>query len=230
MEIKVLGSGSKGNCYRVTDGSTPLLLECGLPWREIQRKLDFNTDIAGCLISHEHGDHAKAAKDVMKAGIDIYATEGTLQAIGATGHRMNIITPDKQFTLGTWQILPFDVVHDAAEPVGYLMASGKDKLLFLTDTMYCRYKFQGVTHYMVECNYSLDILRANVDNGTITSDLKNRIIKSHMSLDTVRDFFKANDLSRTEEIHLIHLSDDNSHAERFKKEVQAITGKPVYIA
>lgn len=61
MDIQVLASSSKGNCYRVSNGSTPLLLECGIRFKEIQQKLNFRlSEIAGCLVSHEHQDHCKA--------------------------------------------------------------------------------------------------------------------------------------------------------------------------
>ena len=61
MDIKVLASGSSGNCYYVSDGDSPVLIECGLPWKQIQQGINFRTsELAGCLVSHEHQDHCKA--------------------------------------------------------------------------------------------------------------------------------------------------------------------------
>ncbi len=232
IEIKCLASGSSGNAYYVTDGKTPLLLEAGIPWKLIQQGLNFQTSsLAGCLLSHEHGDHTKAVKDVIKAGIDVYASPGTIEALGITGHRVRPVKAKQQFKVGTWIILPFDTEHDAVDPLGFLAANTEgDKLLYATDTYYCRYKFIGLTHIMIECNYSLDILRANVEGGAAPAELKNRILRSHFSLENVKGFLRANDLSKVQEIHLMHLSGDNSHSERFKQEIQALTGKPVYVA
>ncbi|MDQ0412688.1 MBL fold metallo-hydrolase [Mesobacillus stamsii] len=231
IKIRSFGSSSAGNCYYVTDGHTPLLLEAGIKFKEIQRALNFQTSsIAGCLISHEHGDHCKAYKEVMKAGIDIYATQGTLEAIKASGHRIKPIQAKKQFTIGTWTILPFEVEHDVAEPVGFLLANQQgEKLLFATDTYYIRYKFQGLTHLMVEANYSLEILNENIKRGSIPPVMKKRLIRSHFSLENVKEFLKANDLSKLQEIWLLHLSDSNSNAELFKREVQELTGKLVIV-
>lgn len=136
MDIKVLGSSSKGNCYRITDGNTPLLLECGLPFKAIQRQLHFQlSGISGVLITHEHGDHAKSVKDMMKAGIDCYMSQGTAEALKLSGHRVKVVQAKKQFKLGTWTVLPFDVQHDCAEPLGFLLANlAGDKLLYATDT------------------------------------------------------------------------------------------------
>ncbi len=230
IQINVLASGSKGNCYHITDGQTPLLLEAGIYWKNIQRGLGFQVDIQGCLVTHEHKDHSKAVNEVAKAGIDVYMTEGTVKATGASGHRIRQIKAGNQFAIGTWAVLPFKTEHDCAEPVGYLLGNGKDKLLFATDTFYLRYCFNGLNYILIECNYSEDILKANVEAGIVPVDLKNRIIKSHFGLANVKEFLKANDLSRVQEIYLIHLSDGNSDADRFKREIQGLTGKPVYVA
>ena len=232
IEIIPLASGSHGNCYRVTDGSTPLLLECGISYKRIQQGLDFRvSDLVGCLISHEHKDHCKAVADVMRAGIDVYISQGTIDALGLNrGHRVHSVKAREQFGVGTWTILPFETQHDAEEPLGFLLASKAGKVLYATDTYYIRYRFSGLTHIMIECNYSMDILQRNVEDGAIPKTLKDRVLRSHFSLENVKEFLKANDLSQVREIWLLHLSDENGDAERFKREVQELTGKEVYIA
>lgn len=232
IEITPFASGSTGNCYRITDGRTPLLLECGTKYKDIQKGCGFRlTEIKACLISHEHQDHAKAVKDLMKAGIDCYMSRGTTEALGVSGHRVNIIKAKQQFRLGAWTILPFETQHDVAEPLGFLMANQDgEKLLYATDTYFIRHRFQGLTHIMIEANYSLDILRANVEAGSVPATLKNRLLKSHFSLENVKEFLKANDLSKVQEIWLLHMSNGNSDSERFKREVMELTGKPTYIA
>jgi phosphoribosyl 1,2-cyclic phosphodiesterase len=167
----------------------------------------------------------------MRAGIDCYMSRGTAEALGLSGHRLHIIKAKQQFKIGTWTMLPFETQHDAAEPLGFLLANQDgDKLLYATDTFYIRYRFSGLTHIMIEANYSLDILKRNVEAGAVPKELKSRILKSHFSLENVKKFLLANDLSKVQEIWLLHLSDGNSDAERFKHEIQALTGKPVYIA
>ena len=232
ITVKPLASGSKGNAYHITDGRSPLLLEVGITWKQIQQGLNFKTsELAGCLISHEHQDHCKAVRDVMRAGIDCYMSQGTADALGLSGHRIRQAQARKQFHVGTWTILPFETQHDAAEPLGFLLANKDgDKLLYATDTFYIRYRFRGLTHLMIETNYSLDILRENMAAGLVAPELKNRLLKSHMSLETCKEFLKANDLSRVQEIWLIHMSDSNSDAERFLKEIKELTGKVVNIA
>jgi phosphoribosyl 1,2-cyclic phosphodiesterase len=126
--------------------------------------------------------------------------------------------------------LPFDVQHDVSEPFGFLLANQEgEKLLFATDTYYIRYKFKGLTHLLVECNYSKAILEENIMNGIVPKVMAKRLRRSHFSLENFKGFLAANDLTKLQEIWLLHLSDTNSNADLFKKEVSEITGKPVYI-
>lgn len=232
INIMPLASSSKGNCYLVDDGSTKILLEAGIRFKDIQVALGFQmSSIAGCLVTHEHKDHCQSVKSIMKVGIDVYASQGTLDVLELSRHRTIPIQAHKQFTIGTWVIRPFDVEHDVSEPLGFLMQNDvREKLVFITDSFYCRYRFDGITHLMIECNYSLKILDENIVAGRVPAVMKKRLIRSHFSLENVKDFLKANDLQCISEIWLLHLSDNNSNADLFKREIQELTGKRVYIA
>lgn len=55
MKLKVIGSSSKGNAYILETETGILILDAGVPFREIQKALDFDLErIKGCLITHEH--------------------------------------------------------------------------------------------------------------------------------------------------------------------------------
>lgn len=232
MDITVIASGSSGNAYRISDGDTALLLDAGIPLQRIKQALNFRVrDLAGCLITHAHGDHAKAAGDLAKAGVDVYTSQGTIDACRLTGHRMKPVKALQEVMIGTFAVLPFDVQHDAPEPLGFLLTSRRtgEKLLYFTDTYYLKYRFTGLTHIMGECNYSMDIVGQSVRNGYIPPELVPRLIKSHMSLEHFLDLLKANDLHEVKQIYLLHLSNNNSDAERFREAVQKLTGTEVYV-
>jgi phosphoribosyl 1,2-cyclic phosphodiesterase len=232
IDIQPFASSSAGNAYRISDGRTTLLLEAGLPYKEIQRALAFRTsELAGCLITHEHGDHSRAAKELMRAGVTIYTSRGTADALGLSGHRLRILHAHEQVTVGSWTIMPFEIEHDAEEPLGFVLANRTaEKLVFLTDTYYCRYKFTGLTHIMVECNYSLDIVNQRVESGRLHPAQKRRLLRSHFGLENVKDFLRANDITMVQEIWLLHLSDGNSDADVFRRDIQETTGKLVHVA
>ena len=233
MEIKIIASGSSGNAYLVSDPKTTLLIECGVSFKRIQIGCDFRTnDIAGCLLSHGHFDHSKAAPELIRRGIDVYASAGTIDVCELSGHRVHAIKALSGFEIGSFSIAPFDTEHDAAEPLGFLMYSNMtgEKLLYITDSYYTKYKFPGLTHIMIEANYSLDILNDNIEADPYIGARKRRLMESHMSIDHLEDMLRANDLSRLQQIYLIHMSSDNSDEAAFKERIQRLTGAEVYIA
>ncbi len=226
MEFFSHASGSSGNLYEVRNDSGRLLLEAGIPIKKIKQALNFRlSEVEACLVSHSHGDHASTAKDVAAAGIDTYMTAETAKAIKLAGHRLKIVEPLKQFRVGTWTILPFPAPHDCPGSVGFLIDDGRDKLLFAIDTYDVRYRFDDLTHIAVECNYSMETMAPDIDTTR-----KKRLLKSHFSLANVIKLLRATDLSKVREIHLLHLSRENSDPEYFKNEVEKATGKPVYCA
>jgi phosphoribosyl 1,2-cyclic phosphodiesterase len=214
------------------DNGEALLIECGLRFKKIIQALQYDLRrVAGCLITHSHGDHCAAVHDVLAKGIKVYATPGEHNAMGTDKHHNACISWYKPFMVGSFEVVSFKVVHDTPEPVGYLIRHDEcGTVLFLTDTVYSPYRFNGLVNVIVEANYCQTILDQRLAAGENPKFLHDRVIKSHMSIANCKDLLKANDLTHVNNIVLIHLSDRNSHAERFKKEVQEITGKNVHIA
>jgi phosphoribosyl 1,2-cyclic phosphodiesterase len=161
-----------------------------------------------------------------QSGVGAAVESGIAEALGIElHHRTHIIEAMKQFSIGPWAILPFDTIHDAAEPLGFLIRhESGEKILFATDTMFVKYRFPGLTLTCIECNYS---------KRTMSEDMhpaqRHRLLRSHMSLETVLDFLDANDMSMVRELRLLHLSDDNSDERMFKEKIQGATGIPVII-
>lgn len=233
MNLKVLGSSSKGNAYVLETPTGKLLLECGVKFRSIQEGLGFDVrSVQGCLLTHSHNDHSKASQDVLKAGIDLYASQGTITSLGLQHHRLNVIETGKQFVIGDFAVLPFPTEHDAEGSLGYLVQYRPtgEKFIFATDTYYIRNRFNGLNYILIECNYCKDTLDENIEAGHIPQGMKNRLLESHFSLENVKGFLSANDLSRVNLIVLLHLSDSNSDAKRMIQEIERLTGKMVVVA
>ena len=232
MNIKPLASGSIGNSYIVGDGETELLLDAGIPLKAIQAGSGFRVSrMGGCFITHAHKDHSKAAKDLARLGVDVYTSRGTMDACELSGHRFKPVKALEEISVGTFRVLPFDVDHDAPEPLGFLFTSTAtgEKLLYFTDTYFLRYRFQGLNYIMAECNYSMEGIRRSVELGYIPIERVPRLMKSHMSLEHLLDMLKANDLRHVRQIYLLHLSNDNGDERMFREEVQKQTGAEVYV-
>lgn len=232
MFIRILGSSSAGNGYIVGDEKEQLVIEAGMPFMEVEKALNFNlSGVRGVLISHEHSDHAGFVSQYI-THIPVFATGGTLAAKDILMHpnakRLAYMVVRR---IGNFTVLPFKTEHDATEPCGFLVQlPDKSKLLFATDTYYLHYTFKGVNHWLLECNYDEGILKGNIISGEVHPRVAERVRKSHMSLSQCIDTLKANDLSQTHEIILIHLSSRNSVRQMFIDEVRKATGKYVIVA
>ena len=231
MKIDIIASGSSGNCYKVSNEDTTLLIECGIPYKKIQQALNFKvTDIDGVLVSHEHVDHSKACKDLIKAGVDLYMTKGTKEALNLESHRIKTFQQYHLYLdleIGSFKIKPFRTVHDAREPVGFVIydSLAREELVFITDTQYSIYNFSP-NYFMIEVNYDKKTIN---DNPGLNDELRERIKKNHMSLDTAINLLERSDLSRLKKIYVMHLSDHNSDAELIKKSLQELTGVAIEI-
>ena len=214
MDIDVLASSSKGNCYRISDGVTAVLLDCGIPIKEIQKKTGYTVaSVSGVCVTHCHQDHIKAAMDLLLLGIKVFTSQGTIDASGLKDVNCIPVKALTSFKIGSFKVFAFDVQHDAPEPFGFLLHSDitKENLLYFTDTYYLKYKFPNVQYMLAECNYSLDTISKDVNKHLI-----DRIYQRHMSLEHLIEFLQSNDLSELQAIYLIHLSDSNSDAYMFK--------------
>jgi len=229
--IKVLASNSSGNCYIIQAGEEKLVLECGLDYKSILKGLNYSIKgVVGCLISHQHLDHCKSFKKIFENFPKVVAPVEVLEKFECRHLRKSkIATHLEVFKLGAFTILPFNCQHtntDSSECVnlGYMIQHPQiGKILFATDTYYLKYKFKDIDHILIECNYS----EKNIEALELHEQ---RIFKSHMSLETLKETLKTWDLSSTKTITLIHLSHGNGEPERFKKEIEALTGIPTYIA
>lgn len=236
MQLTIINSNSFGNAY-ILESSTGerLLIECGVAFDKIKQALGFSlANIAGCLLTHEHGDHAKSVNDVMKSGINVFASNGTHSALGTDkNHRAKVCRSEVPFSVGSYQVMAFNVKHDVREPLGFLISHHESgTILFLTDSYYCEYNFSSIAFHqiIIEANYCQKILDARVAAGANPKFLRDRVFTSHMSIETCKKTLATYNLSEVKNIVLIHLSDGNSDESRFKKEVEEQTGKMVHVA
>lgn len=211
MRLKVLGSSSKGNCYFLENEKECLIIEAGIKISEVKKELDFDIGkVVGVIVSHSHGDHAAYVNKFPIMGIPIFKP-------------YEVMAPS--IRLGNFIIRPFSLEHDV--PCYGFHISHKDigNLVFITDTYFVKYKFENIDHLLIECNYVEEILHAGRNQALI-----NRTLKSHMGLETVVEFLKANNSDKLKNVVLLHLSDRNSNEELILKKCYEATNKKTYIA
>lgn len=227
MKIASLASSSKGNAYLIADGKTRLLLECGLSYKELQKRAGFNlARLHGCLVSHEHKDHSLSVRRVAESGVPVYMSRGTAEALELPETVFSLlveIRAGELFTIGTLDVLPFETYHDAAEPLGFLIQSKEDGdiLAFATDTVNLPYTFPGVNILAVEANFCKERLERL---GKMPEKTKHRIANTHMDIEKLLECLRAMDTSRCRQIYLCHLSDASGDEFDFCQRVFRETG------
>lgn len=226
FKILIHATGSKGNAYSIIDGDHKILIDPGLRFRWLRKATNFTlSKYDFILLSHEHRDHSSAIHDLLAMGKNCYMSQGTRDALNIANSGALITYSTHQFERDDWRVLSFGTYHDAAEPLGFVIESpSKNKILFATDTAWINFNFVGITHWIIEANYSEDLLQ----KSHRPEEVKNRIRNSHFEIGRLKEFFGNQELSKTEEIRLIHLSDENSDEKQFVEVIKEATGKPVY--
>jgi phosphoribosyl 1,2-cyclic phosphodiesterase len=226
MILQTIGTGSSGNCYLLKpETGKSLIIDCGV---NFTNAIDFDINsICGAVQTHSHGDHSKFTKSFVNAGINVYMSSQNQKEIGLKSHRIINIEANKQLHIGDFKIMPFEVNHDVY-CFGFLIHHQEcGTTLYLTDTSYSNYIFKGLNNLIIECNYSEQIIENKLNGKEF---LRDRIIGSHMSIETLLELLGKNDLSKVNNILLVHLSDSNSNAIEFKNIVRKLTNCTVTVA
>ena len=207
ISFVVVGSGSKGNATLLFDEETLIQIDMGLPMRRITAALESikknKSDLQGILITHEHTDHIKNLS-MYKGKVPIYASKGTIDYFD------HEVVPFDSFEIGTLSVIPFMTSHDAANPVGYVIISGKTKLVYLTDSGYVPEEsldyLKDADYYIMESNHDLKMLM----KSNRPPVLKRRIKGDEGHLSNVDSAIYLSELvgPKTKEIYLAHLSEE----------------------
>lgn len=213
MILRCLGSGSSGNCYLLSTETETLILDCGLPIREIKKGLNWEiSKVVWVLCSHIHSDHSKAVNDFENMGIPVFKP-------------YEIKTNTQNKWLGSFQITTFDLPHNGTENRGFFIRTlENERILYLTDFEYCRYRFteQKVNHILVECNYQEELVKRDLPNYE-------HKIRGHCSLETCKSFIAANKTNALRTVILCHMGAETTIEQQCLSEVQNVVGDGVNV-
>lgn len=219
MTFLPIASSSAGNAYLLSDGETNLLLECGITVTELRRRLGgFIPNLAGCLVTHEHGDHSKAAKQLLHLGIPVYMSYGTALAHKDNMDEAHILSAGDTVMFGALKVVAFSVFHNTEEPLGWMIDDlrTKERMLFAIDTVNLSYIVPGLDMVAIECNYDAEIMARYPDGDKKFWFRNERTKRCHMEIETAIQYLHKLDLSKCRCIYLMHLSDSYSDESRFR--------------
>lgn len=227
MRMVSIASGSSGNCIYIGSDNTHILVDAGISNKRIQQGLNeiglTGNDVEGILITHEHSDHIKGLGVLSrKYGIPIYGTEETLEQIACTGSLgkfdqslLTPICPDREFLLGDLAVRPFQIDHDAVNPVAYRVQKGDKSVAVATDMghfdQYIIGQLQGLDALLLESNHDVRML----ETGPYPYYLKRRILgdHGHLSNENAGRLLSYILHDKLKKILLGHLSKENNYAE-----------------
>ena len=198
---------------------------------DVKKSINFQlSKIVGCLTTHIHFDHAKYATEYSKLGVKIYGPKDIAERMQFPYDGYHIIQPDKTIRIGGFSVVPFHNFHDV-EIYGYLIRHRDcGTILFSTDSYKIPITIRGVDHFIIEANYSDDILKRNVWNGKVDKQQADRIMLSHMSLQYTVKYLVESEGINASTVTLCHLSERNSDPAMFSHVVQGAIGVPCNIA
>lgn len=248
MKPTCLASSSAGNCYvlefMVKGVPTRIMVECGIPKTTLYQRLNDNgielKSVQACLITHAHGDHSCAAKDLHYLGIPMFGSVETLNAIGISGTYLEELKPTK--VVDGIYVMAFAVEHDCPGSMGFIIKTSEECVIFVNDHKKwdCDLRNFKPDYIFIECNYFHKVVYAQINE--IRKALKHeplsmpeyieyktkmaqheRNLNAHCSLHgTLRGLEKLN-LKNTKCIFLMHLSDRYANEYKMKNEVELKT-------
>lgn len=225
MKLKCIATGSTGNCYTLTsDNGETLILDCGIPIKEIKKGLNWNVKgVVGAICTHRHQDHSKSVADIRNMGIRVFNP--------ALDIFLDVVYFD-DFTIRPFDLTTVDSrwTHTNADGTecpcyGFLITHKEmGKLLYITDTELIKWRFKDINHILLGVNYDKDL----VDTDNPKAD---HVFRGHLSIDTACDFVKANDSDSLQNVIMCHLSSENADKDSFiAKMKNAVNGANVDVA
>lgn len=144
LSLTILASSSEANCAIVRSAETTIMLDCGIPRAKCFRALAeagiSADDVSAVVVTHGHSDHVGGLEGFAgRLNIPVYCSWGEADFLTASGYSLPLkrfrVHPinDNGFLIGNIVVLPFDVPHASAAPVGYRFASDDRAISFATD-------------------------------------------------------------------------------------------------
>ena len=175
--------------------------------------------IVGCCVSHAHSDHLNksTAKEMMFRGIPVYVGEKVYEELSEDANLKGIkrLPIGRRTRIGGFTIQPFPVPHNVPNYGFLIVTPAKERILFVTDAMECKYKFKDIDCIMVECNHDDDTMLNNLDKHDVSISHP----ENHLGLNDCIDFCRHNVSTTTKQIILLHMSHTNINENYAMKQV-----------
>lgn len=217
MKVSVLASGSKGNCTYIETEQSKVLVDIGTSCLYVERNLreiGINPNmIDGIVLTHTHIDHIQGLRVFLKKyHTKVYLSRIMYEELKKELYLENYEYIEDNFTINDLTIEVLKTSHDTEDSNGYIFTKGSSNLAYITDTGYIHKKYheklKNMNLYIMESNHDIEMLM----NGKYPYHLKQRILGSrgHLSNEDASQYLTSFIGSKTKDIILIHLSEENN--------------------
>lgn len=226
MKFKSLASGSKGNCSIVICQNTKIIIDIGISYLSLKRKLENSgmdiSEFSILLITHSHSDHIKGLEAIIKhTNLKIGITKEMYKDFKDIIPPNRIVFLQDENTLNDVNITLIHTSHDTDYSYGYIITYNTKSLVYVTDTGYINRKYLNIMKdkdiYLIESNHDEEMLM----NGKYPPFLKQRVLsdRGHLSNKTTAEYLEKIVSTNTKYILLAHLSHENNTEEKALTEV-----------
>ena len=225
MQICVLNSGSSGNCLFLSSGGTSILVDAGITYINIRKRLEAighsPAELSAVLVTHEHTDHCIALPMLCQKnpGLTLYANYETSRGVEDVLRKQ--IKPDcplrwanfetgDTFEVGAFTVESFGIQHDTADPVAFVISDGSKRIGVATDFGYVtevvKRHLSGCDALVIETNHDVDMLMES-DRSWV---LKQRIVgrNGHLSNEQAAELLAYAYSDRLRVVFPAHVSGD----------------------
>ena len=199
--IKILGSGSSGNCLIITDShNKKIIIDCGVPYNKILKAIDYDTkNVVAVCVSHVHSDHTRSLDYLLSIGVSCYGNSTVCEK-----HKGCQLIP-RALHIGGYKVQSFALVHNVENNAFVIDTHDGIRILYCTDTQYIPKIVRGVHYAIIECNYDMDYM---IDNAMV-GEIRKSAYNYHQSIDNCIEYAKKIYHPNMQKIILWHLSDGN---------------------
>lgn len=228
LRFATLGSGSRGNALLIESGDTLLMVDCGLPRRELEARLRAvgrsPLDVTALLVTHEHADHARGAGAFARRfGTPVWMTPGTATRVRGLA-KVGTFSCHRALTVGGIEVEPYPVPHDAREPVQFVFQAGGRRLGLLTDTGHVTphivERLEGCDALALEFNHDSHALAS----GTYPASVKARVASryGHLNNDQAAALLARFRGSGLQWVAAMHVSEQNNSVEHVRAAIEPV--------
>lgn len=222
-KLKILSSGSSGNCVAVYDSRGKyILLDVGLGYKDILNGLNWNlSNCVSTFTSHIHRDHSKALAHFIEAGVPCFSNQDVSE------HYKGCQFLDRMVKVDGFKVQTFDLVHNAPNSAFIVDTIDGIRILYCTDTQYVPKRVKGVNCAIIECNHDEETIIDNMCEGVESRSQ----FENHHSLDRCIEYLKSIYSAYLTSVILWHPSGTNLNKKEAVRRVKEELGfEAVYMA